>query len=184
MSAALRPDAAAAHRLECPERDGVIRIIFRSDERYRGYPCAPLAAGAEARSRVQRARGRSGHARRAVVTREHPELDGTLRLTLLGDVDVTAGEKLSARLAELKAFGQRVRIDLSRLTFIDSSEIRALLVALTDARWSGWQLEVAPEVSPGVERAAQIVGIAQVLWPRDSEPNQEDPGPRRPTNTE
>jgi len=49
-SAAFRNDAAAAHRLEYPDCDGVMRIIFRSEERYRGQPRAP-AAGAHAAAR-------------------------------------------------------------------------------------------------------------------------------------
>jgi hypothetical protein len=41
-----------------------------------------------------------------------------------------------------------------------------LIVALIDARSVGWRLEVASEVSPSVKRAAQVVGIAEVLWPQ------------------
>jgi anti-anti-sigma factor len=105
-------------------------------------------------------------------------------MTVLGDLDVTGSEILSTRLAELKASGLRVRIDLSKLAFLDSSGIQALLAALTDARWTDWQLEVAPEVSPAVERAAQIVGIAQVLWPADPHPKPKDAGTVRPIGTE
>jgi anti-anti-sigma factor len=88
-------------------------------------------------------------------------------VTLLGDLDLTAADTLSTRMADLKAAGRPVRLDLSHLAFIDSTGIQALLAALTDARWAGWPLEVAPRVSPSVERAAQIVGIAQVLWPQE-----------------
>jgi anti-sigma B factor antagonist len=115
--------------------------------------------------------------------REHPDRKGTVRLTLLGDLDLTSAETLSARLAELKTAGQPVRLDLSRLSFIDSSGVQALLAALTDARWTGWQLEVAPKVSPTVERAAQVVGIAQVLWPQDVTPNRRHPRSPRPTSS-
>jgi hypothetical protein len=67
------------------------------------------------------------------------------------------------------------------LSFIDSSGIQAVLAALTDARWTGWQLEVAPKVSPTVERAANFVGIAQVLWPEEPTPNRPAPRIPRPT---
>jgi anti-anti-sigma factor len=99
--------------------------------------------------------------------RERPDVDGSLRLTLLGELDLPVAETLSARLEELKVAGRPVRLDLSEVTFIDSSGLQALIVALTGARWTGWQLEVAPEVSPIVARAAEIVGIAQVLWPQE-----------------
>ena len=56
-SAAFRTDAAAAHRLEYPDCDGVIRIIFRSDQRSRG-PTYASAAGAHA-GRSEQPRGPS-----------------------------------------------------------------------------------------------------------------------------
>jgi anti-anti-sigma factor len=114
--------------------------------------------------------------------REELDVDDTLRLILLGDLDLATAATFTARLAQLKTAGRPVRLDLSKLGFIDSSGVQALLVALTDARWHGWHLEVAREVSPTVERAAQIVGIAQVLWPQD--PGPHEPGPlssRRPS---
>ena len=46
-SVAFRADAAAAHRLEYPDCDSVIRIIFRSDQRSRG----PTYASARRRPR-------------------------------------------------------------------------------------------------------------------------------------
>jgi anti-anti-sigma factor len=114
--------------------------------------------------------------------REQLDPDDTLRLILLGDLDIASADTVTTRLAELETAERPVRLDLSKLAFIDSSGIQALLVALTDARWHGWHLEVAREVSPTVERAAQIVGIAQVLWPQD--PGPHEPGPlssRRPS---
>jgi anti-anti-sigma factor len=108
------------------------------------------------------------------VLREHFDTDETLRLAVLGDLDIAAAETLSKRLAELKAADRPVRLDLSEVAFIDSSGIQALLRALADARWSGWRLEVAREVSPSVERAAQVVKIGQVLWPEDLDPPRTD----------
>jgi anti-anti-sigma factor len=190
-SAAFRNDAAAAHRLESPDCDGVVRIIFRSDERYRGQTYASAnAAGVGASTDGAQVAARSpieGQAtpsqpRQAFAIREHPDTDGMLRLTLLGDLDLTAADTLSTRFADAKASGHPVRLDLSQLAFIDSSGIQAVLAALADARWTGWQLEVAPEVSPSVERATQIVGIAQVLWPQDP-PSQRDVSVSRPSGS-
>lgn len=177
-SAAFRNDAAAGHRLESPDCDGVIRIIFRSEDRYRGstYPHpAPVAAqSTHERHAAANQRGR------AFSIREQPDLDGMLRLTLLGDLDLTTADAFRSRLAELKLSGRPLRLDLSELVFIDSSGIQALLAALTDARWTGWQLVVAQQVSSSVARAAEIVGIAQVLWPPDPNP---DPKPASSRST-
>jgi anti-anti-sigma factor len=171
-SAAFRPEAARLHRLEYPACDGVMRIIFRSEERYRGELYIPPPASPPAPPTAPEAQARVGKPDRTFAIRETVDHDQALRLTLLGDLDLIAAEALDARLADLKPAARPTRLDLSQLAFIDSSGIQALLLALTGARWTGWRLEVAPEVSPTVERAAQIVGIAQVLWPPDPGPNQ------------
>ena len=64
--------------------------------------------------------------RRAFAIREHPDLERTPRLTLLGDLDLTTADTFRSRLAELKPSGRPVRLDLSQLAFIDSSGIEAL----------------------------------------------------------
>jgi anti-anti-sigma factor len=172
-SAAFRPEAARLHRLEYPNCDGVMRIIFRSEERYRGEPYTPPSATPPpaplTRPQEQVPVGKPD---RTFAIRETVDHDQALRLTLLGDLDLITAEALGARLDDLKSAGRPTRLDLSQLAFIDSSGIQALLLAVTGARWTGWQLEVAPEVSPTVERAAQIVGISQVLWPPDPDPSQ------------
>jgi anti-anti-sigma factor len=173
-SAAFRLDAVAAHRLEYPECEGVMRIVFRSEDRYRGQPHAPLVAPQSAAPTSEEGQALPPTPGRVFAMRERVDVDGSLRLTLLGDLDLAVVERLSARLEELKVARRPVRLDLSQLVFIDSSGVQALLVALTDARWLGWQLDVAREVSPSVERAAQVVGIAQVLWPQDPGAHRSD----------
>lgn len=177
-SAAFRPEAARLHRLEYPDCDGVMRIIFRSEERYRGELYIPPRAST---SPVPPAPPSAPKPDRTLAIRETADHDNALRLTLLGDLDLTAANALSVRLAELKAAGRPCRLDLSQLAFIDSTGIQALLLALTDARWTGWSLEVAPEVSPAVERAARIVGIAQVLWPSEPGPSRTNQAATGPT---
>ena len=166
-SAAFRPDAVAAHRLEDPECDGVMRIVFRSDERQRGQTFAPRVATPALGATQNEPQASPLAGRPGFDMHERLDRDGTLRLILVGDLDLSVAGTLSARLKELKAAGRPVRLDLSSLTFIDSSGLQALIVALVDARSIGWPLEIAPEVSPTVERAARVVGIAQVLWPQD-----------------
>jgi anti-anti-sigma factor len=181
-SAAFRPEAARLHRLEYPDCDGVMRIIFRSEERYRGELYIPPRPSASPQPPAAPERQAApGKPVPLFALRETTEENQVLRLTLLGDLDLTGAEALSTRLAALKAAGRPCRLDLSQLNFIDSSGIQALLLALTDARWNGWPLEVAPEVSPTVQRAAQIVGIAQVLWPSEPGPSRTDQAATGPT---
>jgi len=183
-SAAFRLEAARLHRLEYPDCDGVMRIIFRSDERYRGALYTSAAARQPApRVSTEEAQPPAGMPDRTFAIRETVDEDQVLRVTLLGDLDLSAAEALGARLAALKSAGRPTRLDLSKLAFIDSFGVQALLLALTDARWKGWPLEVAPTVSPGVERATQIVGIAQVLWPPESLPSRTSPDTSGPAST-
>lgn len=102
-SAAFRNDAAAAHRVESPDCDDPIRIIFRSEDRYRGsaHATAPVAA-----QDTHERPAAANQPRRAFATREHPDLDGIVRLTLLGDLDLTTADTFRRRLAELKPSGR------------------------------------------------------------------------------
>jgi anti-anti-sigma factor len=166
-----RAEAAAAHRVEYPECEGAIRIIFRSADRYRGQPQSDDPAGPAPAAGSQVGHGSTAKSGRALAMRERIDTDDTLRLTIFGDLDVAGVDAFTSRLAELKAAGRPVRLDLSQLAFIDSAGVQALLVTLTDARSTGWRLEVAPDVSAVVQRAAQITGIAVILWPEPLDAN-------------
>lgn len=175
-SAAFRPEAAQTHRLENPDCEGVVRIIFRSEDRYRDQAYTTGATSRPAATpSTQERQAADEESDRTFAVRESHDPDHAVRLTLVGDFDLTAADVLAPRLAELKATGRRTRLDLSQVAFIDSAGIQALLLALTDARWNGWALEVARELGPTVQRAAEIVGIAQVLWPQDQD---QSPAPR------
>ena len=144
-----------------------MRIVFRSEDRVRGERFASGGTAGRSARPTQEGQVLPTVGKRGFDVRERVDVDGMLRLILVGDLDLPVVETLSECLQELKAAGGPVRLDLSQLAFIDSSGLQALIVALIDARSTGWQLEVAPEVSPSVERAAQVVGIAQVLWPQE-----------------
>lgn len=91
--------------------------------------------------------------------------DGLIRLSLLGELDHVASKALLEQLSECKAASKPVRLDLSRLQFIDSSGVRAILVTVGDARRDGWQFEVGQELSWQVEQVFDVLGIRAVLWP-------------------
>jgi anti-anti-sigma factor len=175
-SAAFRVDAARAHRLEYPDCTGTIQIIFRSEERSRSRNRRPKwVAQQTAPAHAREALPEGTRLEREFEILERSDADGRLHLQLRGDLDVAVAHRLSDRLRELKPTGRPVRLDLSELAFIDSTGMQALLVALTDARWEGWELDVARTVSPSVRRAAHIVGVARALWPEDPKPERADP---------
>jgi anti-anti-sigma factor len=83
--------------------------------------------------------------------------DGTRRAKLFGDLDLAAYDELLARLSGFFADGGDAELDLSGVTFVDSSAIR-LFIQLQRARAEGGHLVlVAPQ--PHVERVLEVAGL-------------------------
>jgi anti-anti-sigma factor len=91
--------------------------------------------------------------------------DGALRLALIGELDLAVADALTHRLGELKQQHAMVRLDLADLEFIDSSGLRAVMIALVDSRQDGWKLEIADKVSAPVDKLIDLVGVRSRFWP-------------------
>jgi anti-anti-sigma factor len=107
------------------------------------------------------------HSDRVFLLQESFERDGSLRLMLIGELDVAVIDHLSTRLRELRKEGYRVRLDLSDLQFIDSSGIQEIIRAVSDARRSGWELKVDRPMTDQVARTVDLVGARAFLWPEE-----------------
>ena len=103
--------------------------------------------------------------RGAFALREHSERDGTVRLELSGELDLAVAGRLESRLRELAEDRYRVQLDLSRLEFMDSSGIQAVIAALNNSRSDGWQLTINPQLTDRVRRVIEIAGITEYRWP-------------------
>lgn len=91
---------------------------------------------------------------------------GVVRLGLTGELDLASSDQLLTRLSQLLGSGARVRIDLSRLEFIDSRGIYALLRAIALGGEAGDErLEIDREVTGTVREVFELTGIARKLWP-------------------
>lgn len=97
--------------------------------------------------------------------RQDQAADGEVRLSLLGELDLVGVERFEARLHDLRATGAAVRLDLSRLEFIDSSGLRALITGTQAARRERWRLEFDRRLLPPVERVIELIGASRYLWP-------------------
>jgi anti-anti-sigma factor len=64
---------------------------------------------------------------------------------------------LEDRLTRLRGKKRPVVLDLARLQFIDSTGLHLLVRAMADAKTNGWDLRIAPEVSPTVTRLFKLV---------------------------
>ncbi len=91
--------------------------------------------------------------------------DGVLRLALIGELDLAVTDALGKRLHELQVSGSPVRIDLTRLEFVDSTGLRELIRAVAAARQDGWQLEICGELTGAVSRVIDLVGVRSHIFP-------------------
>ena len=97
--------------------------------------------------------------------RETVDSDGAVRLALIGELDIAVADAVEQRLRQHRDDGRPLRLDLSRLDFIDSSGVQTLVLGMKHARKSGHQLEVDRHVSPPVRRMVEMMGIGSQLWP-------------------
>ena len=64
--------------------------------------------------------------------------EGTVVLTLRGELDMASADLVSARLDELRAAGEPALLDIDELDFMDSSGLRLVLDAAEASDASGW----------------------------------------------
>jgi anti-sigma B factor antagonist len=115
----------------------------------------------------------------------HQAHDGDrLRLKLTGELDLGSAPVLRQRLAQLRAEQRPVRLDLSRLEFMDSTGIHLLLDAYHDARHDGWQLAIDPTLSPRIQRLFKLTGLDRIIpTPPHQQPPLTPEHPRPPQTT-
>jgi anti-anti-sigma factor len=82
------------------------------------------------------------------------------RLTLDGDLDLTASNVIQQRLRELGNASTHVVVDLSGVPFIDCSGLRALVHALQAIEAGAAGLELNPEYSAPLRRLVQLIHTA------------------------
>jgi len=89
--------------------------------------------------------------------------DGVLLVELVGEVDILSVTELKTQAAELEAqLPAHVVFDLSKLTFIDSSGINALVQAVREIEARGGTGVLAAP-SPEARRVFDIIGLSQVV---------------------
>ncbi len=87
--------------------------------------------------------------------------DGRQVVTPVGELDLTTVPLLEQRLIEVLPEGETV-LDLSRVSFIDSTGIALLVSISATAREPGWRLELR-DPSPHVDRLISLTGVAELL---------------------
>lgn len=86
-----------------------------------------------------------------------------IRLTLIGDLDLAAAPLLEQRLEELRAQHRAVRLDLSRLEFMDSSGVHVLIRSFNFASSDGWSFQIEAGASPPAVRLIELMNLGRLL---------------------
>ncbi len=105
------------------------------------------------------------HSDRVFRLEEKFERDGSLRLMLIGELDVAVIDHLSTRLRELRKGGYRVRLDLSRASVHRLERNPGDHPRGRRRRRDGWELEVDGPMTEQVARTVDLVGARAFLWP-------------------
>ena len=90
----------------------------------------------------------------------HVELDGDRGASLSGELDLSSYDEAERVLAPLFAADDDVTLEVSRLTFMDSSGIR-LIIQLRQALDGNHRL-ILRSATPQVARVAEIAGLAEL----------------------
>lgn len=91
--------------------------------------------------------------------------DGRVCLELVGELDMAGANRLEDRLQALAEGGDPVVLDLHRLQFIDSSGLRVLVGAVTDARRDNRTLVFDGTLSPQVRQIIDLLELRDLFWP-------------------
>ena len=95
--------------------------------------------------------------------------DGAIRLLLLGELDFAAIPSLRDELERVMGAHRVVRIDLSRLDFIDATGLRTIASAVADAGRNSRTLTLAQPLAPQVRRVIEFAEAAGSPWPAPNE---------------
>jgi anti-anti-sigma factor len=88
---------------------------------------------------------------------------GWIRVRPHGELDLASVDQLDGKLRELRETGfDQIELDLSALTFMDSTGLRLVLAWDNVARRDGMRLRLLPG-SRAVQRVFEVTGVAERL---------------------
>jgi anti-sigma B factor antagonist len=90
---------------------------------------------------------------------ETSEGEGVVRLTVEGELDLATRTAFERHLHELTSRRVAVRLDLSKVEFIDASGLSVLIGAFSEARRQASRLELDPDLAPQVSRVLTFAGF-------------------------
>lgn len=103
---------------------------------------------------------------------------GRVCVAAAGEIDISSVDVLKHALATEVTNGERVLLDLSAVTFIDSTGLAAIIGALNDSRETGAEIETSSDLPEQARRLFELTGTLPLLRPsaepRSSNGNRPD----------
>lgn len=87
--------------------------------------------------------------------------DGLVRVQPQGELDLASSPALAETLRKEIAAGHRVLLDLSGVSFIDSSGLNTILIAIRDSRPGS--LQISRVLSASVRQLVELTGVRSML---------------------
>ena len=87
---------------------------------------------------------------------------GATEVHLHGDIDLSVEQELIARLGDLAALGDPLVIDMSEVTFLDSTGTRVLLIAQRACDDAGTRITLRA-VPPMIRRTLEMAELDTIL---------------------
>jgi anti-anti-sigma factor len=91
--------------------------------------------------------------------------DGSLRMTLDGELDLASGGALQTRLRALQRAHETVILDLSELSFIDWAGMQVLVEAVEVAASGGTTLRISGDLPLPMRRLIELLDAAGLSSP-------------------
>lgn len=95
---------------------------------------------------------------------DHVPGDDGITVKVAGDIDLATADKLAESLEEAVAQAQQVRVDLSEVTFLDSTGIRSLVQAYRSSQSRGGVFYVVG-ARQWVAKVLDVTGVGPLLAP-------------------
>ncbi|MHB8533120.1 MAG: STAS domain-containing protein [Solirubrobacteraceae bacterium] len=100
---------------------------------------------------------------------QQAEPDGRARLVLSGELDLATAPELEAALTRLCESGvHEIEIDLGEIDFIDSTGLRAILLAKDSSAKAGIEFFLVPSRSERHRRLFELTGLRSLFSRREA----------------
>jgi anti-anti-sigma factor len=91
------------------------------------------------------------------------EQEGTVVVSVSGEVDIATADAITQALAEPRAAGRSVLLDLSRVVFLDSTGVRTLISAAREAGNDPALFAIRSDLAAPVQRGLSLMGVLPLL---------------------